>query len=208
VSLVHLYYTKSREMFNSILQHVLNHEIPPTEKVRFNRAYPLWSNNASYSILPADPRPVSRHLELVDCGWDPWRLIRAWCMFEAAYDVFPTSPEKMRVIIATTDSDECLPISTVSQARRFRQQEEFMWRCHWEKGQIFNRWYPEMSNPDNSDDLEFSRTQNAIGFWSIPLEAFGPVPELPEDFYKWKMSRLCKFTAFESQIQLGLFDLE
>jgi hypothetical protein len=129
-------------------------------------------------------------------------------MFEAAYDVLLSSLEKMRVIIATADSDECLTIANVSQARRFRQQEEFMWRCHWEKGQIFNRWYPEMSNPDNSHDLEFSRTQNAIGFWSIPVEAFGPVPELPEDFYKWKMSRLCNFTAFESQIQLGLFDLE
>jgi hypothetical protein len=208
VSLVHLYYTKSREMFTNIFKHVITHEIPPTETVRFNRAYPLWSKTASYSILPVDPRPVSRHLELVECGWDPWRLIRAWRMLEAAYDVLPTSPERIRIFIATTDSDDCLTIATVSQARRFRQQEEFMWRCNWEKGQLYNKWYPAMSNPDNSEDLEFSKTQNAIGFWSIPLEAFGNVPELPEDFNRWKTSRLCNFTAFESQIQLGLFDLE
>jgi hypothetical protein len=101
-------------MFPSILKHVIAEEIPPTEKVRFNRAYPLWSKNASHSILPVDPRPVSRHLELVDCGWDPCRLIRAWRMLEAAYNVLPTSLQKIRVFIATTDSEESLAIATVS----------------------------------------------------------------------------------------------
>jgi hypothetical protein len=65
-----------------------------------------------------------------------------------------------------------------------------------------------MSNPDTNEDLEFSKTQNAIGFWSVPLEAFGPVPEVPYDTHRWKMTRLCNFTAFRSQIKLGLFTIK
>jgi hypothetical protein len=194
-------------MFSSILSHVLTEEIPQTEKVRFNRAYPLWSSAASYSTLTVDPRPISRHLELVSCGWDPRRLIRAWRMLEVAYNVLPTLPGKIRMLIATTDSDESLTIATISQACCFRQQEEFSWSCNWEKGGVYNRWYPEMSNPDNDEDLDFSETQNAIGFWSIPIEAFGSVPEVPYDNHQWRTTRLCNLSAFKSQIELGLFIL-
>ena len=192
-------------MFSSILSHVLADKISCTEKVRFNRAYPLWSSTASYSLLPVDPRLLSCHMGLVDCGWDPRRLIRAWRMLEVAYDVLPTSPERIRVLIATTDSDESLTIATTSQACCFRQQEEFSWSCNWEKEGLYNRWYPEMSNPDNDEDLEFSKTQNAIGFWLIPLDAFGPVLEVPYDTHRWEMTRLCNLTPFKSQIKLGLF---
>ena len=156
--------------------------------------------------LTSRPRPVSRHLELVDCGWDPRRLIRAWRMLGSVYDVLPTSPERIRVLIATTDSDESLTIATTSQASCFRQQEEFSWSCHWEKGGIYNQLYPEMPNPDNDEDLEFSKTQNDIGFWLIPLEALGPVPEVPYDTHRCEMKRLCNLITFESQVKLGLFN--
>jgi hypothetical protein len=205
VSLVHLFHTKSRQMFSSLQTHFLANQIPHTEKVRFNRAYPLWSSTATYSVLPVDPRPVSRYLDLVDCGCDPRSLIRAWRMLEASYDVLPTSSEKIRVLVAATDSDESLAIATTSQAYYFRQQEELSWNHKWDKWGFFNLHYPQMPNPDNDEDLEFSKMQNAIGFWSIPLEAFGPVPEVPYDTHRWRMIRVCNFTAFESQIKLGLF---
>lgn len=38
-----------------------------------------------------------------------------------------------------------------------------------------------MSNPDNDEDLEFLKTQDAIGFWLVPLEAFDFVSDLPYD---------------------------
>ncbi|KAF1960872.1 hypothetical protein CC80DRAFT_590191 [Byssothecium circinans] len=181
VSLVHLFRTKSRQMFSSLQKHSLSNLIPQTELVRFNRAYPLWSSAASYLILPGDPRPVSRYLDLVDCGWDPRGLIRAWRMFEAAYDVLPTSPDKIRVLIAAADSDERLEITTASQAR--------------------------VLNPDDDESLEFAKTQNAIGFWSIPLEAFGNVPEVPYTTHRWPMTQVRDLTQFDSQIQLGLFEV-
>lgn len=89
--------------------------------------------------LTGRPRPVSCHVELVECGWDPRRVIRGWRMLEAAYDVLPTSPERIRVLIATTDSDESLTIATTLQACCFRQHEEFSWSCSWEKGAIYSR---------------------------------------------------------------------
>jgi hypothetical protein len=208
VSLVRLIHTKTRQMFSSLLKHFLINEIPPTERVRLNRAYPLWSSTASYSILPVDPRPVSRYLDLVDCGWDPRILIRAWRMLESAYDVSPTPAERIRVIIATTDPDESLEIATTSQACWYRKQEELLWDRKWQKWGFLNLHHPDIPNPDNDEDFAFSRAQNAIGFWSIPLEAFGPVPEVPYDDYQWLMTRICDFTAFESQIQLGLFTIE
>ncbi|KAL1591728.1 hypothetical protein SLS60_011727 [Paraconiothyrium brasiliense] len=189
------------------IKHFLFNEIPQTEMVRFNRAYPLWSSTASYSILPADPRPVSRYLDLVDCGWDPRSLIRAWSMFEEAYNVPPTSTDKMRMLIAMTDANESLEIATTSQARCFRQQEETLASSMWKKWGLFDLHYPDLKNPDTEESLEFSKKQNAIGFWSIPLEAFGPVPEVPYDTHRWQMTRVCDFTPFESQIQLGVFHI-
>lgn len=190
-----------------ILINVLAHKIPPTEKVRFNRAYPLWLSTASYSILPLDPRPVSHHLGLVTCGRDPRRRIRACRMLELAYDVLPTSLERMRVLIATTDSGESLTVAYTSQACSFRQQEEFLSSCHWEKGAVYNHWYPDMHYPDSDEDLAFSRTQNALGFWLVPLDAFGPIPEVPYNDHRWEMTRLCNLAPFQSQIELGLFNL-
>ena len=125
-------------MFSSLQSHFLLHELPMPEIVRFNRAYPLWSSQASYSILPADPRPVTRYLDLVDCGWDPRCLIRAWRTLEAAYEVLPTTSDKIRVLIAATDPDEDLEIVMTSQAWRFRQQEELDCKRMWENWGFFN----------------------------------------------------------------------
>ncbi|KAF2702969.1 hypothetical protein K504DRAFT_539182 [Pleomassaria siparia CBS 279.74] len=207
VSLVHLLYTESRQMFHSLCKYPIVYEIPSTDLARFNRAYPLWSSAASYSILPVDPRPVSRYLDLVDCGWDPRRVIHGWRMLEAAHHVLPTSPERIRVLIATTHWDEGLTIATTSQACSFRQQEEFTWTWDWAKEGLYSRNCPYMSNPDDNKDVEFSKTQNAIGFWSIPLEAFDLVLDLPPDFYQWDTSRVCNLGTFESQIELGLFTI-
>lgn len=195
-------------MFSNILSHVLRGDIPQTEKVRFNRAYPLWSSTASYSVLPADPRPVTRHLVLVECGWDPRRLIRGWRMLETAYGIAPITTEKIRVLLATTDPDESLSIANTAQACDFRQQEEMFWARNWEDGGVYSQWYPEMANPDTDEDLEFSRTRNVVGFWEVPIEAFGSVPVVPYDTHRWDMTRLCDLTAFEAQIRLGLFTLE
>lgn len=204
--LVHLN-QKPRSMFSTLTS---NFPVPledlemPKDLVRFNRAYPLWSSNASYSILPTDPRPVSHYLDLVDCGWDPCCLIRAWRAFEAACNVPPIVSERIRVLLAFTDD---LEFSTISQARRFRHSEERRVDSMWEKGGYFNRNHPEWKNPDTEEDLEFSKKQNAIGFWSVPLEAFGPVPEVPYETHRWQMSRVCNFTKMEGQIQLGLFHI-
>ncbi|KAF2644172.1 hypothetical protein P280DRAFT_466838 [Massarina eburnea CBS 473.64] len=207
VSLVHLFRTKSRQMFSSLELHYIRNRIPQTEVVRLNRAYPLWSSTASYSILPVDPRPVSRYLDLVDLGWDPCGLIRAWHTLEAAYDVSPVSSDKIRVLIAAAEKDEVLDIATTSQARSFRQQEEQLWNRDWAEGGLFNLHHPDMAKPDDDESREFMTTQNAIGFWSVPLEAFGPVPEVPYDTSRWWYSKLCDLTGFESQIELGLFEV-
>ncbi|KAJ4291951.1 hypothetical protein N0V90_009849 [Kalmusia sp. IMI 367209] len=207
VSLVHLVYAKCRQSFHSLRRHLIA-DTPQTEVVRFNRAYPLWASTASYSILPVDPRPVSRYLDRVDCGSDPCSLIRAWRTLEAAYDILPTSPERIRMLLATNDSDEnILDIATTSQARWFRRREEVLWKRNWERWGIFDMRFRELPNPDNEEDLEFSRTQNAVGFWSVPLEAFGPVPDVPYDSDQRWDERGYDFTAFESQMELGLFEI-
>ncbi|KAF1968324.1 hypothetical protein BU23DRAFT_602237 [Bimuria novae-zelandiae CBS 107.79] len=206
VSLVHLRRVECREMSSRLRCHFRMNETPQTGMVRINRAYPLWSSNASYSMLPVDPRPVSRYLDSVDCEYDPRRLIVAWREFESAYNVEPTSPDRIRVIIATTDPQYDLEIATINQARWFRQKEEALWRNGWDKWRWLCGYYPEVSSPDTDEDREFSETQNAVGFWSVPLEAFGPLPDDPHD-YTWEKSPVCDFTAFESQIQLGLFTL-
>lgn len=175
--------------------------------VRFNRAYPLWSTNASYSILPADPRPVSRYLDLVDCGLDPRSLIRAWRLLEEAYEVTPTTSGKIRVVIAVTHSNETMEIATTSQACWYREQEELSWERMWEKWGFYDVHFHEWSKIDTEQDLEFSKNGNAVGFWEVPVEAFGEVPDVPFDTHRWQMSMHCDFTAFESEIKLGLFDI-
>ena len=44
-------------------------------------------------------------------------------------------------------------------------------------------------------DVEVSRLQNVSNFWEVPVEAFGPVPEI---LYGDFRGRLCDLTAFES----------
>ena len=204
VRLIHLV-KKPREMFSTLMS---NFPVPleeleiPKDLVRVNRAYPLWSSNASYSILPTDPRPVSRYLDLVDCGFDPCYLILAWQVFEAAFNVPPTPSEKIRVLIAI-DND----LATIDQASRFRQKEELNLNTRWGEGGYYNKEFPEWKNPDTDEDIEFSKKQNAIGFWSIPLEAFGPVPEASYEWHQWQMTRVCNFKDMEEQIQLGLFHI-
>jgi hypothetical protein len=75
--------------------------IPNKVLVRLNRAHPLWSSRSSYKVLPVDPRPVSRYLDLIGCSWDPRGLVRGWRMFENSYNVSPIPSDKMRVQIAT-----------------------------------------------------------------------------------------------------------
>jgi hypothetical protein len=178
--------------------------IPNKVLVRLNRAHPLWSSRSSYKVLPVDPRPVSRYLDLIGCSWDPRGLVRGWRMFERSYNVSPIPSDKMRVQITTAPLVET-QIDTLAEARDFREAEEKSWAQDFTEG-FFARC-PAIPNPDDEESIEFAENHNVIGFWSFPIEAFGPVPEVPHDSYKWDMCVVRDMTGFQSQIELGLFNI-
>ncbi|PVI02345.1 hypothetical protein DM02DRAFT_670634 [Periconia macrospinosa] len=192
-------------MFSDLMKYYLDLGIPNKVLVRLNRAYPLWSCRSSYKVLPVDPRPVSRYLDLIQCSWDPRGLIRGWRMLESSYNVSPISSDKMRVQIATkpmVDAQTYAQINTLAEARDFREEEEKRW------GRLFiEGTFSGLPNPDDEESIEFAENHNAIGFWSIPIEAFGPVPEVPHSTHMWDMFVVRDLTGFQSQIELGLFDM-
>lgn len=202
MSLIHIVRNpEARQMFSSLLH----------AETRFNRAFPLWSSAASFSAPQQDPRPIAReHLDKVCVGWDPRAAIRAWRVLEAAYEVVPpTAPDKMRVLLAAAAGDDDGGLaSTVQGARRFRKREEDAWRGRWAEGGFHDRLWPSVpANPDGDESLEFARMHNAVGFWSVPLDAFGDVPEVEYDTHRWPMVRVIDLTGFRSRIDLGLFEL-
>ena len=125
-------------------------------------------------------------------------------MFESSYNVSPIPSDKMRVQIATKPL-VVTQIDTLAEARDFREAEEKTWTHDFTEG-LFAR-YPGIPNPDDEESIEFAENHNVIGFWSIPIEAFGPVPEVPHSSYRWDMSVVRDMTGFQSQIELGLFDI-
>ncbi|CAI6337175.1 unnamed protein product [Periconia digitata] len=192
VSLVHLYPT--RTLHQGLSQVLLRGGKPDDRLVqfdeasplkenllRFYRAFPLWASTATYSMLQTDPRSASQYLELTDAAHDPRSLIRAWRMLETAYNIPPTSDTKIRIWLAMGEPDERQQISTLYQAFMFRQREEQTWMRLLARG---NFYVPER-DPDNDDALDFSEMLNAIGFWSIPAEAFGFVPEVDYAEHRW-----------------------
>lgn len=197
MSLIHIVRnSEARQMFSSLLH----------AETRFNRAFPLWSSAASFSTPQQDPRPIAHHLDKVCVGWDPRAVIRAWRVLEAAYEVPPTAPERMRVLLATAGDDDDGLVSTEG-ARRFRRREEDAWKGRWAEGGFHDRLWPSITNPDGVESLEFASMHNAVGFWSVPLDAFGDVPEVDYDTHRWAMVRVMDLTDFRSQIDLGLFEL-
>jgi hypothetical protein len=145
---------------------ILANNIPQTEIVRFNRAYTLWSNTATYSLLPADPCPVSRYLHLVDCGWDPHSLIRACRTLEAAYASLPVLPGK----IACSSRGQS-KVRTKSRGLRLGKTRGVSGRgggiCKTPIGKrdYLHRHYPELRSPGTEELLKLrrNRMQSASG---------------------------------------------
>lgn len=195
-------------MHHSFQQHILTNPTDTSEIQRFNRAYPLWSSNANYSIPKPDPRPsIPHYLEFVDLGTDPRRLIRAWRVLEQTYGVPPTPSHRMRVWLADAAVEERLQIATLDQARRMRLREEWDWEHQWDKWGYYDLHFPGYSNPDDEDSLGFSKTQNAVGFWAVPLEVFGEVPEVDFDTYRWDMNKVGDLRGVKGGVELGLFEI-
>lgn len=190
-------------------------------EARFNRAFPIWSRAASFTVLHEDPRPIAHHLEKVCVGADPRAMIRVWQMLEAAYK--PSSPanttppsRNIRVLLAAVGTKNLASYSdVVGLANReeiccFRQREEDAWKDRWRAGGFHDQLWHGTLNPDDEDpvgSLEFAKTNNAVGFWSVPLEAFGDVPEVPYDTHFWAMSRVLNLTEFKARIECGLFEI-
>ncbi|VUC29990.1 unnamed protein product [Clonostachys rosea] len=210
VSLLHLVGGDARKMYSS-LQFARTAPNPIEsvrscpEEVRFNRAFPIWSSTASFSVLRQDPRPITQYLDIVCLTWDPRAIIRAWRTLEATYSIPPTASKKMRVLVAAASDMDGHEFASRGEALRARVHEEALWKDRWaEGGPFYQKTFP---CPDTKASLEYARVHNAVGFWSIPLGVFGEVPEVDYTTHHWVQPLVLDLRQYESQIELGLFEL-
>lgn len=61
-------------------------------------------------------------------------------------------------------------------------------------------------DPDNEKSHEFGTKHNAVGFWSLPLDVFGEVPDVDYGIHRWNPSQVMDLTSSKAQMELGLFE--
>lgn len=170
-------------------------------EARFNRSYPIYALTQAFDLIGSDPRPIDTYLDKVGLGLDPRRLARLWKLMERNFGIVHEPGRTSFVYhIAAPASAENREAFSRADAMKMLQREHEGWRLQWEKEGIWGRNGYE--DPDTPDKLR-SAPITAFGFWILPLEALGEVPE--EEPRRWEMKRVVNLVKHRPQ--LGVFRL-
>ncbi len=175
-------------------------------EVRYNRSYPMDSLVEAFDLIDVDPRSIDTDLRQVSIGCDPRAQICLWEEMETNFEIHRSKPPEYRLLITSSSwGDRIRSVLNREQAVRFLQSEELYWHSLWEHGELFDRW--GFVNPDTQEALE-EASQPVVGFWIVPMKAFGEIPRGPQGNYQ-VMKRKTKVVADLTKYrpQLGVFRL-
>jgi hypothetical protein len=179
VTFVAISLAESRLMFSS-LDHFA---------VRYNRALPLWSPNANFQLLPEiDPRSgtaeevqaLEYYLERVAVGTHPVGMVAHWMSMERAFGVLDDVVSEKRVALAYNPNEFSAPsaehgLRSASETREYVAAEAAEWQKRFKVDGTYTSF--SLDNPDLEASEARLSIPNAVGFWLVPVDSFGPVPE-------------------------------
>lgn len=145
------------------------------QEVVFNRSYPIHSSAEAFEFAGLDPRPIEAYLDKVGLGRDPRSLYWIWRQMELKFDIThdPGKTKFVYHLAAPAWGQDGGAISR-NNALLQLQLEERLWRSHWEKNQLWGR--TGYDDPDTPESLRKAPIP-AFGFWILPYDALGDIPE-------------------------------
>ena len=183
----------SRMMFDSL----------DMQEVRFNRSYPICAVSEAFDFVGPDPRPIDADLDRVAIGWDPRSVPCLWRQMESRFGITRKSETTEFVYhISGPLFGKHPAIHSRNGAAASLQGEKEAWRSGWEKGGLFARFKYE--DPDTLEKLK-NAPISAFGFWVLPLDAFGEIPERDFEGIRWESKMVVSLEKHRPQ--LGVFRL-
>ncbi|KAI1324116.1 hypothetical protein F5Y16DRAFT_381930 [Xylariaceae sp. FL0255] len=157
-----------------------------SNEYRLNRAFPINSAVSEFRVLGRDPRPIGADLQHVFINRDPRTMAHAWNLYKHTHFGYQGGSTTQFQVLLTFD-----PVNAVHDwetAEELLQAEEDMW---------------SVEAAAHSGDFG-SAVSNAFGFWLLPVEAFGPLPESPDNQFETFMPNYLDLR--DHWPELALFD--
>jgi hypothetical protein len=142
-----------------------------TAGVRFNHSMPIMSTNASFDLVPCDPRPIDAELRYVaTVQYDPRKWSAVWRDFFSKWGVQRNHSVKERVLFAYHPGWWKPEIHDVATANRYLTREESIWMSNQQEKFSTVLRYEGRCPVETPDELARA-VRPAIGFWLFPIEA-------------------------------------
>lgn len=178
------------------------------EEVRFNHSYPILASTEAFDIAGPDPRPIDGDLDKVAIGCDPRSMPCLWNQMERNFAITREPGTTEFVYHITTPafgqhSNQHSAILSRAEAIKTLQREQDAWHSRWEQGGFLAR---NGYNDPNMPEKLRNAPMPAFGFWILPIDAFGEIPEEEfENIRRWEMKMVVNLKNHWPQ--LGVFRL-
>lgn len=188
--------------------------VPAIRNCQYHRSRPVMGTNPQFDRLSQDPRPIGPDLKRVYLGSpDPRKTICHWHRLLDEFGVQYGHKVDYRFVITHkryTDASKGhlkrvhrSRIPSREEAFKFVQQEEERWHDGLRRKQA--RGYGKRALAETDEELE-RVPQLAVGFWSFPIEAVGPLPDPSGNNASvpgfWKCHRIVDLTNYHPELCL------
>ncbi|KAI0114177.1 hypothetical protein F4776DRAFT_326175 [Hypoxylon sp. NC0597] len=146
----------------------------PTHENNLNLSFPMFATEPNFNRLDPDPRSIGRDLGKVFVNADPRSMLYAWGRLFYNYFGGHVVPEtEYRVLLAVA------PLSNNVYDRRGAE----MWLKLEEDDWARETSRDDQPGPIPGDDPK-TAVEAAFGFWLFPVDAFGALPQNPNDRFR------------------------
>lgn len=185
--------------------------IPGMEDYEMRRSLPIEGSVARFERLQSDPRNIEPELDKVFVGIiNPRTLYLRWKLLLRTFGVRSRPDVQHRLLLACEPRPQTTQIVDQQSAREYILKEDKDWKDGLER---HRKRMPKMNIQDGTPEYLQTVPKTAIGFWMFPIEALGPLPDLPSgevglaDAQFETVSNRSIVDMRESRPELALLDL-
>ncbi|KAI0835897.1 hypothetical protein F5Y06DRAFT_274702 [Hypoxylon sp. FL0890] len=150
-----------------------------TPENQMNLSFPIFTMGPGFDRLDRDPRPIEQDLAKVFVNVDPRPMLHAWGRLFYNYFGGRVIPETEYRVLLTFAPFSC-DIYDYRDALTWLRREE-------------DDWVKETSGNGKSQYVPGEGpegvVETAFGFWLFPVDAFGPLPQNPNDRFRAERPR-------------------
>lgn len=146
-------------------------------QVHFNRSFPIQSFTEKFVLHEPDPRQIDADLERVYVGHNPHILQFLWRDMVTKFQFVRSPNTKFEYILQARIQNGTSEIRVCSRAdavNALRVEDEQRWTPQFDVEGMYYK-FGRHANPDTPESLA-KAPMPAVGFWSVPAEAFGELP--------------------------------